>query len=116
MQRRNRLSRSRDFDTVYRLGSSVSSRHLVLHWFPREDEPQAPPRVGLAVPRAVGSAVARNRMKRLLREAWRSLLSEVPAGHDYVLAARPGAGELAEARGGEVLRDELAELLERVRR
>lgn len=116
MQRRNRLSRSRDFDTVYRSGSSVSSRYLVLHWFPREDEPDAPPRVGLAVPRAVGSAVARNRMKRLLREAWRSLLSEVPAGHDYVLAARPGAAELAEAHGRERLREELTELLERVRR
>lgn len=115
MQRRHRLSRSRDFETVYRQGSSVSSRHLVLHWFPRENDPQAPPRVGLAVPRAVGSAVARNRMKRLLREAWRSLLTEVPSGHDYVLAARPGAAELAEARGGEWLREELTELLGRMR-
>lgn len=35
MQRRNRLSRSRDFDTVYRRGRSASTRYLVLHWFPR---------------------------------------------------------------------------------
>ena len=68
MQRRNRLSRSKDFDTVYRRGRSASSRYLVLHWFPRDDDPDGEPRLGLAVPRSVGSAVARNRVKRLLRE------------------------------------------------
>ena len=80
VQRRNRLSRSKDFDTVYRRGRSVSSRYLVLHWFPRDDEPDGDPRLGLAVPRAVGSAVARNRVKRLLRESWRDLLPTVPPG------------------------------------
>ena len=50
-----------------------------------------PSRLGLAVPQEVGCAVVRNRMKRLLREAWRELLPNVPAGHDYVLVARPGA-------------------------
>ena len=39
MQRRNRLSRSKDFDTVYRRGRSTSSRYLVLHCFTRDDEP-----------------------------------------------------------------------------
>lgn len=115
MQRRNRLSRSRDFDTVYRRGQSVSSRYLVLHWFPREDGPDDPPRLGLAVPRSVGSAVVRNRVKRLLREAWKELLPVVPSGHDYVLAARPGLAESAESRGLEWLSGEIAEVLGRVR-
>jgi ribonuclease P protein component len=115
VQRRNRLSRSRDFDTVYRRGQSASSRYLVLHWFPRDDDVDGDPRLGLAVPRAVGSAVARNRVKRLLREAWRQLLTEVPAGHDYVLAARPGLAEPAEARGLEWLTGEIADVLRKVR-
>ena len=115
MQRRNRLSRSRDFDTVYRRGQSASTRYLVLHWFPREEDKDGLPRLGLAVPRSVGSAVVRNRVKRLLREAWRELLDSVPAGHDYVLAARPGVAEPADARGREWLVAEIADVLGRVR-
>ena len=115
MQRRNRLSRSRDFDTVYRHGRSASTRFLVLHWFPRLDDGDGVPRLGLAVPRSVGSAVVRNRVKRLLREAWRELLPTVPAGHDFVLAARPGVAEPAAARGRKWLVAEIADVLGRVR-
>jgi ribonuclease P protein component len=113
VQRRNRLSRSKDFDTVYRRGRSTSSRYLVLHWFAREDD-DGEPRLGLAVPRSVGTAVARNRVKRLLREAWRELLPTVPSGNDYVLAARPGVAEPAETRGKEWLVAEIGEVLRKV--
>jgi ribonuclease P protein component len=115
VQRRHRLSRSKDFDAVYRHGTSASTRYLTLHWFPRDDDDDGEPRLGLAVPRAVGSAVTRNRVKRLLREAWRSLLDDVPSGRDYVLVARPGLAEPADARGLEWLAGEIAEALERVR-
>jgi ribonuclease P protein component len=115
VQRRHRLSRSRDFDAVYRRGTSASTRYLVLHWFPREEDGDSPSRLGLAVPRSVGSAVVRNRVKRLLREAWRALLDEIPAGHDYVLVARPGLAEPASTRGPEWLATEIAEVLAKVR-
>jgi len=115
VQRRNRLSRSRDFDTVYRRGQSASTRYLVLHWFPRDEDTGGVSRLGLAVPRSVGSAVVRNRVKRLLREAWRELLHAVPAGHDYVLPARPGVAEPAAARGREWLVAEISDVLGRVR-
>jgi ribonuclease P protein component len=114
VQRRNRLSRSKDFDTVYRRGRSTSSRYLVLHWFIRDDD-DGEPRLGLAVPRSVGTAVARNRVKRLLREAWRELLPAVPPGNDYVLAARPGLAEPAETRGKDWLIAEIGEALQKVR-
>ena len=114
MQRRNRLSRSRDFDAVYRSGRSVSTRFLVLYWFPREDGEDAA-RLGLAVPKATGGAVVRNRIKRQLREVWRGLLPDVPAGNDYVLIARPGLPEAAEARGFEWLRERVAEVLAKAR-
>jgi RNase P protein component len=55
-------------------------------------------------------------MKRLLREAWRELLPGVPEGHDYVLAARPGLAEPADARGREWLASEVADVLTKVRR
>jgi ribonuclease P protein component len=115
VQRRNRLSRSKDFDTVYRRGRTASGRYVVLHWFPRDDDPDGEPRLGLAVPRSVGTAVSRNRVKRLLREAWRELLPTVPAGQDYVLAARPGLAEPAEVRGLEWLVGEIADVLEKAR-
>jgi ribonuclease P protein component len=115
VQRRNRLSRSKDFDTVYRRGRTASGRYVVLHWFPRDEDPDREPRLGLAVPRSVGTAVARNRVKRLLREAWRELLPTVPAGRDYVLAARPGLAEPVETRGLEWLVTEVSDVLEKTR-
>jgi ribonuclease P protein component len=110
VQRRYRLSRSRDFDAVYRHGRSVSTRYLVLYWFPHEED-AGDPRLGLAVPKGAGSAVTRNRIKRRLREIWRSLLDEIPAGRDYVLIARPGLPEAAEARGADWLRERVLEVL-----
>jgi ribonuclease P protein component len=114
VQRRHRLSRSKDFDAVYRHGTSASTRYLTLHWFPRDEDADGDPRLGLAVPKAVGSAVIRNRVKRLLREAWRDLLDDVPPGKDYVLVARPGLAEPAESRGRDWVAGEIAEVLEKV--
>ena len=113
MKRANRLSRSRDFDAVYRQGRSVSSRYLVLYWFPQE-EPSAP-RFGFSVPRSVGDAVERNRIKRQLREAWRERLERVAPGHDYVVIVRPGLPEAVEANGFAWLGERLDEVLEQAK-
>ncbi len=112
MQRRNRLSRSRDFDAVYRHGRSVSTRFLTLYWFQREDEP-GEPRLGLAVPKAAGNSVVRNRIKRRLREIWRHKLAagEIPTSSDYVVVVRPGLPEAAEARGHDWLAERVDEVL-----
>ena len=95
---------------MHRRGRSVSSRFLVLYWL-SQDEP-AEPRIGFAVPRAVGGAVERNRIKRRLREAWHERLDGIPAGHDYVLIVRPGLVEAAEANGVAWLGERVDELLE----
>jgi ribonuclease P protein component len=115
VQRRNRLSRSRDFDTVYRQGRSVSTRFLTLYWFARAEEP-GEPRLGLAVPKATGSSVVRNRIKRQLREIWRAKLEAagLSAGNDYVLVVRPGLPEAAETRGHDWLVERVDEVLEKV--
>ncbi len=109
MKRANRLSRSRDFDAVYRQGRSVSSRFLVLYWFPQEE--QAAPRFGFSVPKSVGGAVERNRIKRQLREVWRERLERVPEGHDYVLIVRSGLPEAVAANGFEWLGERVDEVL-----
>lgn len=112
MQRRHRLSRSRDFEAVYRHGRSFASRYLVLYWFDREEQ-DGDPRLGLAVPKSLGSAVTRNRLKRQLREVWRAGLERVPPGRDYVLVARPGLPEAAESRGLEWLGERVDEVVRR---
>jgi ribonuclease P protein component len=110
LQRRHRLSRSRDFDTVYRQGRSTSTRFLVLYWFDREDE-GLEPRLGLAVPKAAGNAVARNRIKRQLREAWRARVERVPPSRDYVLIAKPGLPEAVATNGFDWLESRIDEVL-----
>jgi ribonuclease P protein component len=118
VKRRQRLSRSRDFDAVYRKGRSASTRYVVVYVFPREESESVEPgeaRLGLAVSKKVGGAVARNRLKRRLRAALDELAGAAAPGHDYVVAARPGLAEAAEARGFPWLAERVAEALELVR-
>ena len=89
----------------------MSTRFLVLHRFPREDS--GDPRLGLSVPKANGSAVVRNRLKRRLREAWRAVLPQVRTGQDYVLTARPGLAEAVDQRGFEWLTERVGEVLQK---
>jgi ribonuclease P protein component len=107
--KRTRLSRSAEFERVYRHGRSTANRHLVLYSFPNESSRE--PRLGLSVSRKVGGAVQRNRLKRLLREAFTHLEAELRPGHDLVVVARPPAGELAEREGLAGVDASLAELI-----
>jgi ribonuclease P protein component len=109
VKRQNRLSRSRDFDAVYRQGRSVSSRFLVLYWFPQDES--ASPRFGFSVPKSVGGAVERNKIKRQLRETWDARLERVPSGHDYVLIVRPGLPEAVATNGFGWLGERVDEVL-----
>jgi ribonuclease P protein component len=108
-RRTGRLSRSAEFDRVYRQGRSVANRYLVLYAFPRGGD--EPPRVGLSVGRKVGGAVERNQLKRLLREACSRQADALPAGHDIVLVARAPARELGETGGLAGVDAALAELV-----
>ena len=88
MPKRRRLSRSGEFDRVYRDGSSQATRYLVLYSFPRKEEDDREVRLGVSVNRKVGGAVDRNRVKRALREAFWALADRLPPGHDFVVVAR----------------------------
>jgi ribonuclease P protein component len=109
--RRRRLSRSGDFDRVYREGSSRGNRFLVLHSFARDEEDDAGgSRLGLSVGRKIGKAVTRNKVKRAVRESFWELSDQLKPGHDYVIVARPGIEELLEREGQTGVRASLAEL------
>lgn len=120
--KRKRLSRSAEFERVYRQGKSHGNRFFVLHVFPRGAAPGAAgvdapealtegPRLGLSVSRRVGGAVERNQVKRLLREAFVVEGSRLAADQDIVVVARPPAGELAEREGLAGVQTALSELI-----
>jgi ribonuclease P protein component len=106
-----RLSRSAEFERVYRHGRSSANRHLVLYSFPNPEAER--PRLGLSVSRKVGGAVERNRVKRLLREAFCRVEDGLSAGQDVVLVARPPVGDLVAREGLAGIDASLEELVAR---
>jgi ribonuclease P protein component len=96
---------------VFRQGRSHAGRELVLYVFPRQGDD--PPRLGLSVSRKVGGAVQRNRVKRMLREAFALEGSQLPPGTDAVVVARRDAHALAEREGLAGVRSALADLIHR---
>jgi ribonuclease P protein component len=115
--KRGRLSRSAEFERVYRQGRSTGNRYLVLYTFPRGTSSPGPAdtaegtRLGVSVSRKVGGAVDRNKVKRLLREAFATEAERLPADADVVVVARPDVLELAEREGLEGVRAALEELV-----
>jgi ribonuclease P protein component len=98
VQRKFRLTRSEDFKRVRRSGKSYAHSLVVLIVQAHDqrstlqsgsvDQPRV--KVGVAAGRTVGTAVVRNRAKRLLREAMRPLIPTIASGFDLILIARPG--------------------------
>ena len=122
MQRSFRLTRSEDFKRVRRDGKSYAHPLVVLIVLKSGNNEQPRVRVGVAAGKTVGSAVYRNRAKRLLREAMRTLLPDIalrhgfasqdsPSGVDLILIARPA---LVSAALTDV-REALLHLLQRAR-
>lgn len=115
--RRGRLTRSADFDRVYRRGRSHANRYLVVYAFPRVadneevDRDGGRLRLGVSVGRKVGGAAERNRVKRVLREAFRAVAADLPDNHDYVIVARPDAGSLAREQGEPGIEQALRDLI-----
>ena len=97
--RRRRLSRSGDFKRAYREGSSKSTRYLVLYRFDRSADDESEVRLGVSVSKKLGDAVTRNRVKRVLKEAFWTQVDPKAVDQDFVLVARTGIGDVIEKEG-----------------
>jgi len=87
-----RLLRRLDFQRVYKQGQRRSASLCTVFYRPNG---LAETRLGITVPKRLGTAVLRNRIKRRMREVFRLHRRELPGGWDIVLNPRPGAATVA---------------------
>jgi ribonuclease P protein component len=90
MQRRHRLKKSAEFQRVRALKQSWAHPLMALYVAPNNLDVT---RVGISVTKRLGKAVARNRVKRLIREAVRVFLPTIATSRDLVFVARGAAAE-----------------------
>jgi ribonuclease P protein component len=100
LPRAHRLARASDIRRCLTHGRRRRSEHLDIIWM---DNPTGQPRMGLIVPKFQSSAVARNRLRRQLREIWRQDIQQQQPTWDLVIRAR----REAYAAGFEALRAQL---------
>lgn len=114
MDKKHRLTRSADFQRVYRQGKSVAGRNAVLYYFERvsESEDDAS-RLGVSVSKKVGGAVVRNQVKRVLKEIFRELQDRTAPNYDYVIIARHGLPDFLEKRRHEEVVAIITDLFQR---
>lgn len=103
-----RLLRPADFTLVYGRRASAAAGPIVVYAAPNRCA-DGGVRLGLSVSRRIGGAVVRNRWKRTLREAFRAVRGDLPAGHDYVVVVRSGLAP-AGAEAAQALRESLVTL------
>lgn len=82
-----RIRSRRDFERVFRLRIRASDSRITLYAAPSE---QAAARLGIAAGHRLGSAVVRNRIKRLVREAFRRVRHALPPGTDWIVVPKAG--------------------------
>ncbi len=87
-----RISRKRDYLTVYQQGVRSHSKHFTIIVYKNE---MGVSRLGITVSKKVGSAVERNRIKRLVREFFRLNSSRLSTPQDIVIIAKRNMPELA---------------------
>lgn len=97
-----RLRKRREFLSVQRRAQTKRARHFVVLSMVRPGARS--PRMGVTVSRKVGNAVARNRVKRRVREFFRCNRNELFPNCDYVFIARKGAHVLSQAEVDQELR------------
>jgi ribonuclease P protein component len=102
---------------VYRAGRSVASKYLVLYYFERPEPvlsgEEAKPRVGFSVSKRLGTAVERNRVKRILRESFRANCQSLKGNMDFVLIARAPIMELVETGGSKAVEAKMREIFQK---
>jgi ribonuclease P protein component len=94
--KKKRLVSNKQFKAVLDHNISASNALLVLYMAENDLDY---PRLGISVGKSCGGAVVRNRLKRLLREAWRLCQQQIPPGFDYILMISPKWSRVPALRG-----------------
>ena len=81
-RKNQRLKSNEQFKSVLDKRCSVRNKHFIL--FAAENDCSFP-RLGVSVPKSVGNAVTRNRLKRFARESFRLQQHNIPQSYDYLL-------------------------------
>ena len=81
-----RVRSRREFSAVFDAKVRQSRGPLVAYAIPTD---RKTPRLGLSVPKHVGTAPRRNRIKRLLRESFRLMQHDFPRPYDLIIVVRP---------------------------
>ncbi len=95
-----RLKKSREFQRAYKNGKKNWNPHFVIYVY-RTELSQS--RLGITVSKKVGNSVTRNRVKRLIREAFRMLKPELLPQYDIVVVGRKDASDLSGLQAQESL-------------
>jgi ribonuclease P protein component len=82
-----RIRSPKMFDAIFQKRIKAGDQHIILY-AARSDQELS--RMGISVGRRYGNAVQRNRIKRRIREAFRQIRHELPAGFDFVVVPRSG--------------------------
>jgi ribonuclease P protein component len=91
------MRRRSEFTTTVRTGRRAATRALTLHLAGPDTAPRASAQIGFIVPRTVGGAVQRNRVRRRLRHLLTGQLSAVPKGASLVVRVAPAAASMSSA-------------------
>jgi ribonuclease P protein component len=92
MQKELRLRRKEDFNKVYRHGKSAANHQFVIYY--KKQSNSIPFKLGISVSKKVGTAVVRNRIRRVVKEIVRHHVDDIAPGNEYILIARKPAAEM----------------------
>ena len=86
LNKKNRLTKNRHFQFIYRKGEKVYSKNMYLVYAPTKIKPC---KVGIVVSNKVGKAVKRNKIKRRLRVIIGEMIGNINQNYNYILVAKP---------------------------
>lgn len=92
MKKIYRIKKNNDFQLVFKRGKSTANRQFVIYILKKPNQGNF--RFGLSVSKKIGNAVTRNRIKRLIREAFTQLKADLPNEYDFVIIARKPAATM----------------------
>ena len=92
MRKDQRVKKNKEFQEIFKKGTSYANRQFVLYLLKKE-EPQ-PFRIGISVSKKIGNAVCRNKIKRYVRQSFLELKEDVQGNYDYLIIARKPAAEM----------------------